>query len=147
MIELETPVVVPLADRVKEATGGELGSGICQTISSTATPEPSDDVNSESFTHSPAQSAPTSDTVTLESLSLIEVPKSTTAESMQEALELNPPPSSTEGITIVVTAAKTELIARTNDAIKVKILLTLGFNGILSQSEFQQNFSGLCAQI
>jgi hypothetical protein len=147
MIELETPVVVPLADSVKEVTGGELGSGICQTISSTAIPEPSDDVYSESFTHSPAQSAPTSDTVTLESPSLIEVPKSTTAESRQDALELNPPPSSTEGITIVVTAAKTELRAKTNDAIRVKVLLTLGFKAFLSQSEFQQNFSVLSAQI
>jgi hypothetical protein len=138
------PVVVPFAISVYEGIGGELCAGILQTISSTAGPDPSVEVKTESFTHFVAQSGPTLDTVTLESLPSKEVPKSTTAEEMQLGFDSAPAPSSIAGITMVVTAANTEPIARTVAAAKLNALDFAGFKKLLSQSVFAKCFSAKC---
>ena len=101
--------------------GGELSAGILQTISSIAVPDPSVDVKIESFTHFVAQSGPTFDTVTLDSLPSNEVPKSTTADEMQLGFDSAPAPSSMVGMIIVVTAANTEPIARTVAAARLNL--------------------------
>ena len=132
----EVPVVVPFAMSVYEGTGGELGAGILQTISSAAVPDPSVEVNTESFTHFAAQSGPTLVTVTLASLPSKEVPKSTTADEMQFGLDSVPAPSSIAGITIVVTAASTEPIARTAAAAKLNPFEVADFKVRLSQFVF-----------
>jgi hypothetical protein len=121
---------------VKLVTGGELVSGIRQTISSMVEPVPSVERYIESLTHLPAQSDPTSDTVTLESRPSKEVPKSTTADEMQFGFDSTPAPNSIEGIIMVVAAANTEPMARTVAADKLNLCGAADFKKFLSQSVF-----------